>query len=247
MKLFARVGIPKEILMDQGSNFTSQLLEINKLDKLQTRWKNRQSSIIEGLYMLKYRGDEVTSDTGITIDENRIGAPYVQKLLRLFVSNFPVVSYQEVQIECGSSKKVVGGSIDICVGNPSNGSIVIDDHERLSIFLGCLGEAKAADVPIARLQHEATLNDTKTAVQPMLEALAVGELTHFPNNTVPLLNFLANKTAFRPFLYWRECDVILTTPRAIPLRRSESEVDIQGLLLLFVLFQLNSCWQRCIG
>ena len=50
-------------------------------------------------------------------------------------------------------KKIVGGRIDLGVGTPTNGnkpSILIEGREeRLSIYLGCLAEAKAADVSVA--------------------------------------------------------------------------------------------------
>ena len=73
----------------------------------------------------------------------------------------------------------------------------------------------------------------------MLEAMAVAEIAQCTAEAVPLVNILANKSAFRPFLYWREKDVLLTTAGVVPLRRSNSEIDIRRLLLLFVLLQLH--------
>lgn len=146
----------------------------------------------------------------------------------------------------GPKKKIVGGRIDIGVGTNFNGnkpSFVIEGHEsRVSLFLGCLGEAKAADVSVGHLkktEHQVELDDIKAIIQPMLEAMAVAELAQFDDEAVPIVNILANKSAFRPILYWREKDVLLTTARAVPLRRSQSNIDIQGLLLMFVLLRLN--------
>ena len=191
--------------------------------KLRKRWKNRQSTIIEGMYLLKY--DKL-----------------LQGLLRLLVPGFPVISFTELCIECKSKKKIVGGRIDIGVGTNSNGnkpSFVIEGHEpRVSLFLGCLGEAKAADVSVGHLkktEHQVDMDNIKATIQPMLEAMAVAELAQFGDEAVPIVNILANKSAFRPILYWREKDV-LTTARAVPLRRSQSNIDIQGLLYTYVHF-----------
>lgn len=215
------------------------VLERFDIGKLQKRWKSRQSLIIEGIYLLKYGDDEVTAN------EHEVGAPYLQGLLRLFVPRFPVLSFTELCIECRSKKKIVGGRIDIGVGTKSNGnepSFVIEGYEpRVSLFLGCLGEAKAADVSVGHLkktEHQVDLDDIKATIQPMLEAMAVAELTQFNDEAVPIVNIFANKSAFRPILYWRKNDVLVTTARAVPLR-SQSNIDIQGLLLMFVVLQLN--------
>lgn len=69
------------------------------MDKLQKRWKSRQSLTIEGIYLLKYGNDEVTAN------EHEVRAPYLQGLLRLFVPGFPVISFTELCIECRSKKK----------------------------------------------------------------------------------------------------------------------------------------------
>ena len=78
-------------------------------------------------------------------------------------------------------------------------------------------------------------HDIKATIQPMLESMAVAELAQ----SVLILNNVANKTAFRSMLYWRDADVLITTARAVPLRRNKTDIDIQGLLLLFVLLQLH--------
>ena len=81
--------------------------------------------------------------------------------------------------------------------------------------------------------------EVKSILQPMFEIMAVAELASFENELVPLVNIMGNKTAFRPILYWRKLDIIITTPDVVPLRRNNETLDVQGLLLLFVLFQLN--------
>ena len=197
------------------------------LDKLKTLWESQQAQLIEGLYLLKYGNDDVT---GGTADEHNVGAPYLQGLLRLLVPGFPVVSFTELSLECRSKKKIVGGRLDLGVGSKSTGikpSLVIEGYEdRVALYLGCLGEAKSADVSLAHCkntEHQVDLDDIKATLQPMLEVMAVAEIAQCTTEAVPLVNILANKNAFRPFLNWQEKDVLLTTGGAVPLRRSQSE------------------------
>ena len=50
MKLFSRVGVPEEILTDQGSNFTSQLpKEVYRMLKVQLVWTNPYPPQTDGL------------------------------------------------------------------------------------------------------------------------------------------------------------------------------------------------------
>ena len=69
--------------------------------------------------------------------------------------------------------------------------------------------------------------------------MTISEVATFPKSNVPLVNVLASKLAFRPVFYWRDLDVLLTTPKVIPLRASQNKVDIRGLLFLFTIFQVH--------
>ena len=125
-----------------------------------------------------------------------------------------MVSFTELSLECKSKKKIVGGRLDLGVGSKSTGikpSLVIEGYAySFSLYLGCLGEAKAADVSLAHCKKkEEDLDDIKATLQPMLEAMAVAEIAQCTAEAVPLVNILANKSAFRPFLYWRQKDVLL--------------------------------------
>ena len=64
-------------------------------------------------------------------------------------------------------------------------------------------------------------------------------MAKFTNNAVPIVNIMANRTAFRPFIYFNHQDVLLSTPKAVPFRRDVNTIDIQGLLLLFVVLRLH--------
>ena len=206
-----------------------------QLMKLKKSWDHRAATIIEGLFLLEYGDDELAH-------EKKIGAPYVNNL----INKFPVHSFMELEIEYMSKKHVVGGAIDLAVGVAGNG-----DKPRVKIqgvgssmhlFFGCLGEAKGADVQLATTKDTgfvSDLADIKAIIQPALEVMTISEVATFPKSDVPLVNVLASKLAFRPVFYWRDLDVILTTPKVIPLRASQNKVDIRGLLFLFTIVQVH--------
>lgn len=89
------------------------------------------------------------------------------------------------------------------------------------------------------------VEDQKDTLQPMMEVMAMAQVTKFPNKEVPLVNILASKTAFRPFIYFKEEDVLLSTPKVVPLRRNSTTIDIQGLILLFVILRLHKV--KCLN
>ena len=113
--------------------------------RLHKRWKTRESSLIQGLYGLNY---------GSAGGELEVEAPYVQGLLSLFVDTFPVVAYREISLESHGTKKVVGGCIDLATGAKENGDkpYIHIQGQKMGLFLGCLGEAKAANVALVRAQ-----------------------------------------------------------------------------------------------
>ena len=154
--------------------------------KLKKSWDHRAATIIEGLFLLEYGDDELAH-------EKKIGAPYVNNLLRLFINKFPVHSFMELEIEYMSKKHVVGGAIDLAVGVAGNG-----DKPRVKIqgvgssmhlFFGCLGEAKGADVQLATTKDTgfvSDLADIKAIIQPALEVMTISEVATFPKSNVPL-------------------------------------------------------------
>ena len=89
---------------------------------------------------------------------------------------------------------------------------------------------KTFDIPFDNL---------KAVLQPMLELMALAQVAQFRNNAVPMVNILANRTAFRPFIYFRHEDVMIMTPKAVPFRRDANTINIQGLLLLFLVLRLH--------
>ena len=113
-----------------------------------------------------------------------------------------------MNIECQTSKYVVGGSIDIGIGTESNGSKpyihIQNSSEKLSIYLGSLGEVKSSTVRLARdprvgSDFNVSEEDTKAVIQPMLELMAIAEVAKFPNENVPIVSIFGGKMVFRPF------------------------------------------------
>lgn len=126
------------------------------------------------------------------------------------------------------------------LSNVNKPSIEFIQGQRVDLFLGCLGEAKASDISVDSARNskrtELQLEDT---IQPMTEVMAVAQVARFANDAVLIVNIMANKTAFRPFIYFKHEDVLISTPKVDPLRRGPNKIDIQGLLLFFVVLRLN--------
>ncbi len=156
------------------------VLKCLKLERLKKSWEHRGPSVLEGIFMLDYGKDEVTG---------LVGDPYLHHLLRLFVNKFPIMSFSQLTIESHTKRKLVGGAIDVAVavGSNSNGNkptlVVPGCQGRMSLFLGCLGEAKASDVPVGRLGSE----EVQSVLQPMFEVMVAAELATFENDMVPLV------------------------------------------------------------
>ena len=139
------------------------------------------------------------------------------------------------------------------VGSPTNGAkpyvYIQSGHE--AIYLGSVLEAKRSTKSLAAVSSNSrtanfkeAASDIKGLIQPMLEVMAVAQVAEFPRADVPLVNIFGNKFVYRPLLYFRECDVLLTTPRPVHLRRDATTLDVLGLVLLFTLFQLH---KRCVA
>lgn len=122
----------------------STLTQLFNTTKLTAIWKHRGATITEAMWNLKWKGDA---------NEKKIGAPYLKKLMRLFINKMPVMSFEKIHLEYKTKNHLVGGSIDMAVGFAANGNKptvkICDGDHPWTLFLGSLGEAKAADVKIA--------------------------------------------------------------------------------------------------
>ena len=216
------------------------------LMKLKRQLSFSMTSLLEGIFRLDF------SDAAQN-NEQLLDKPYLAGVLSTFV-NFPPLSYNEVHLEYHSSKELVGGSIDVIIGSESNGDkpyIHVMDNDlpspshKVAVYLGSLLEAKSAGQRLTPATSDAeetfdeVLEDAKVLIQPMLETMATAEMATFPNEQIPLLNIFGNKFVYRPLLYFRKDDIMLTTSRVVHLRKDATTVDTQGLLLLSTLFQLH--------
>ena len=196
------------------------------------------NGLLEGIFRLNFTEDS-------TNDENTQDKPYLQGVLMTFLP-YPAVSFNEIHLEYSSSKHLVGGSYDVIVGSETNGEKpkIHIEGINVAVHLGCLLEAKSTCTRLAPSTSESSSftddsADLKKLIQPMLEVMAISQVATFPNPDVPVVNFLAHKFVFRPLVYFRDVDVLVTTPRVIHLRHSENTIDVLGLITMFTFLQLH--------
>ena len=215
------------------------------LQRLKRRFRAQLNGLLEGIFRLPFTEDS-------TNDQHTQDKPYFQGVLLTFVP-FPAVSYNEVHLEYRSSKHLIGGSYDIIVGSSTNGKkpIIQIEGSNFAIHLGSLLEAKSTFTRLAPSSSETSsfteeTTDLKTLIQPMLESMAISQMATFPDADVPIVNFLGTKLSFRPLLYFKELDVLLTTPRPMHLRTAHDTIDVLGLITMFTLMNLHKTfdvWQ----
>ena len=116
-----------------------------------------------------------------------------------------------------SLKHLVGGSYDVIVGSDTNGNkpIIHIEGSNNAVHLGSILEAESI---FALSTSESCSGDM---IQPMLELMAISQVATFPSPDVPVVNFIGNKFVFRPPLYFKELDVVLTTPQLMHLHSCE--------------------------
>lgn len=179
----------------------------------------------------------------LSIDESSIAAEddtggdkeVVEQVLELFVECI----YKEVCIEAGTNNKVVGGKIDFVGGITANGNrpkLCIDN--QVSIYLVSMMEAKKKGEHLAQSAPNEKSTDIKTTLQPILETTVLAQKCDCPHSEVPLINIYANRYFFRPYLYFKHHDVMLTTLGVVPYRTEES-IHTIGLQLLHFLFSIH--------
>lgn len=160
-------------------------------------------------------------------------------------------SFTQVYLENATSNCVAGGRIDCLVGKSSNGNrpnMTIagnNGSESLErVYLGSVAEAKTIDVhscsKVSAKEPLDSVEELKTLNQPMMEIMALSEVCTFPNTEIPLICIYGNRSAYRPLLYFKEYDVLLTTTKPSAFYDSdEEEFHVTGLAFLHLLFQLH--------
>ncbi len=172
-------------------------------------------------------------------DENEQGVDkdVLETLLELFI-DFPPQIYKEVCIEAKTQTKVVGGRIDLVAGSSSNGNRPQLEIVGLAVYLGTLVEAKEITEDLVQARPKELTTDIKAILQPMLGTMAIAQKCAFPHRQVPLVNIFASRHYFRPFLYFKDHDVMLTSLGVVPLR-SKHCIYMVGLQLLHFMFHLH--------
>lgn len=170
-------------------------------------------------------------------------------VLRCFVP-FPALSYKEIYLEYGSKNHLVGGKIDLMVGSCSNDNkpvVKVLEKSRDSgvrnVHLASIGEGKTTDVPLLPMSsvNSAFNMDVKqnlSLVQPMVELMAISEVCN-ENQLVPVINIFGNRENFRPFLYFHEYDVMLTTPKPFTYMLDNKTLCLNGLIMLHLLCNIH--------
>jgi hypothetical protein len=137
---------------------------------------------------------------------------------------------------------VVGGSFDVVVGSQTDGRnkpcVKIEEDEKVALYLGSIVEVKSSYTQLATNSSDTSTFDTesedlKLFIQPMLEVMAFAQMAEIPNAAVPIVNFVGTKYTFRPLLYFKNLDIILSTPRVLHLRRNQDTIDALGLMAMF--------------
>ena len=134
-------------------------------------------------------------------------------------------------------KKPCGrGKIDIVMGTLGNGNkphvqVKESDKSITNVFVTSLQEAK-------KMFFKTPEQDLKSIYQPICEGISFAELCTFPCAEVPLVIMLATRHVFRPFLYFKKHDVLLTVERPVTYFDGNS-VHLHGIVLLKLLFSLH--------
>lgn len=144
--------------------------------------------------------------------------------------------YEEISLESKTSKKLLGGNFDILIAETSNErpKFILDDGSRQSVstlYCVALAEAKSPSTPIAGSNSD----NLASFSQPVIELTAMASACDFPNNSVPLVQFYGNRHRYRPIMYFKASDIIITTSNPIQYLNSEGEICLEGLFLMFLL------------
>lgn len=108
-----------------------------------------------------------------------------------------------------------------------------------NLYLVSISEGKSTDtnlLPIPTVTSDFThdTDQNMSLVQPMLETMAISEVCEEESNNVPVINIFGNRENFRPLLYFKTYDVMLTTPKPFTYKYGK-EVCLYGLVLMHLL------------
>lgn len=177
------------------------------------------------------------------VDESA-SAKFLQEFLSLFVGGANV-TMRELFFRNIASEKCVSGSIDVVVGKPTNGGkpvITFPEGASLqTIVLACVAEAKpqlSGGLPGSTLSPGLEL---LAIYQPMLQLCAISEMCKFTKRNIPVISFYGSHQSLRPFIYFREYDVMLSTVTALNIQNSNSSFmhSVAFVKLMFMISNFN--------
>ena len=82
-------------------------------------------------------------------------------------------------------------------------------------------------------------DDLKALHQPITLLCSMSELCEAMDPSIPLIGLYGNRYSYRPLLYFREHDVLLTTSTPFTYFDSQQRIDLHGLVFLRVLAMLQ--------
>lgn len=167
----------------------------------------------------------------------RMDVVFLQKFFGCFLDH-PHASMREVYFS-GVKKKPLGrGSIDVLAGKLCNDNkpqvqVKGRDQQMTKVFVWICTEAKhrserlSANLPDSRLPQEQL--DLKAFYQPIAILCSFSELCTLPNEEVPIVGLYASRYSYRPLLYFRKYDVLLTTATPFTYFDTEGRIDLHFL------------------
>ena len=129
----------------------------------------------------------------------------------------PQRSYKEIRIDLKQCKNsnCPGGRIDLVSGQVTNGGRPIVEIKYkgnfCTVYLYAFNEMEIPEVHQYSLRAEH--GELKATLQPITEILAFSEFVH--NCTAPIVLFYGSRNAFRPFIYFKNEDVLLTIQTSV--------------------------------
>lgn len=109
------------------------------------------------------------------------------------------------------STHVVGGNVDLVIAESSDGRprfSLQTSESRSASLLYCTAIAEGKGPRVG-------LSGSPAFSQPVIEFAAMASVCQFPARKIPLIQIYGNRVRFRPILYFKEDDIMITTAYTI--------------------------------
>lgn len=166
--------------------------------------------------------------------EKDVGKFY-QDFLSCFL-NLPLTAQREVHFK-NVKPSCPRGSIDGLIGRSGNGNRPMATVKNTQDF-SQVYVLSTQEVELGESSITSDKEDLKTVYQPIVQICAFSEMCVFCSDYIPLIEIYGDENTVRPFIYFREFDVLMTTDRPFTFWHNDS-VHTHALALLCLLFQVN--------